>query len=44
MSETGLVYYKQNSHLSIQIINNMSYNIGNLNKNMDKYIKIMFKM
>ena len=44
MSETARVYYKQNSHLSIQIINNMSYNIGNINKNIVKYIKIRFKM
>ena len=36
--------FKQNSHLSIQIINNMSFNIGKINTNMDKYIKIMFKM
>ena len=39
-----ILYYKQNRHLSIQIINNMSHNIGNINTNMDKYIKIMFKM
>ena len=37
-------YIIKNSHLSIQIINNMSHNIGKINTNMNKYIKIMFKI
>ena len=40
----NILTYKQNSHLSIHIINIMSHEIGNINKNMDKYIQIMFKI